>query len=50
MGPCKGLSHAYAAYREVLEPVDAALASAVQAKADADQRIEAIMHKAADIH
>jgi hypothetical protein len=50
MGPCKGLARAYAAYRGVLGPVDAALASAVQAKADADQRIEAIMRKAADIH
>jgi len=50
MGPCKGLARAYAAYRGVLGPVDAALASAVQAKADADQRIEAIMRKAADVH
>jgi len=50
MGPCKGLARAFAAYRGVLGPVDAALASAAQAKADADQRIEAIMRKAADIH
>ncbi|MFL9998257.1 hypothetical protein PQR34_43880 [Paraburkholderia sediminicola] len=49
MGPCKVLSRAYAAYRSVLGPVDAALASAAQAKADADQRLSAIMHTATDI-
>ncbi len=49
MGPCKVLSRAYAAYRSVLGPVAAALASAAQAKADADQRLSAIMHTAADI-
>lgn len=47
---CKALSRAYTAYRGVLGPVDAALASAAQAKADADQRLAGIMRTAADIH
>ncbi|MFM0663322.1 hypothetical protein [Paraburkholderia sediminicola] len=49
MGPCKALSRAYASYRGVLGPVDTALSRAAQAKADADLRLSAIMHTAADI-
>jgi hypothetical protein len=50
MGPCEGLSRAYAAYRGVQGPVDAALESAAHAKTDADLRIAEIMRQAADIH